>query len=83
MMQERSPGGAATPRRLPGPEQIAQLDPVPGLVLVEGADRRQLPVHRRVAAVTLRRRQHDHPAVPAYRRQPKPGDELEPVTISV
>ena len=60
-------------------QQLAQVDAVPGGVLVERADRRQLPVHRRRAAVRLHRGQHRDPPVPGRRWQPQPGHELADV----
>ena len=71
-------GFHAVPRRPAGcqvDQQLAEIDAVAGRVLVERADRRQFPVHRRPAAVMLHRRQHRHlrrpgrPAAAAARRR--------------
>ena len=50
VVQERPPRRPPPPGRLPARQQLAQVDAVAGGVLVERADRRQLPVHRRRAA---------------------------------
>ena len=79
VVQERAPRRPAPPGRLPAGQQLAQVDAVAGGVLVERADRRQLPVHRRRAAVRRHRGQHRDPPVPGRRGQPQPGHELADV----
>jgi len=75
-MQEWFPCGAATVGRLPGIQQVTEADAMAGSVLIEGADRGQFPVHGRLAAMTIDRRQHRDRAGSRERRQPQPGDEL-------
>ena len=76
VVQERAPRRPAPPGRLPARQELTEIDTVAGGVLVERADRGQLPVHRRRPAVRHHRRQHRHPPVPGRRGQPQPGHEL-------
>ena len=75
VVQERLPPTART-APLPAHQQLADIDPVAGSVRIEHAQRRQLPVHRRLGAVMRHRRQHRHPSIPRRQRQPQPRDEL-------
>ena len=78
VVQERLPPAPAS-SRAPGDQQLSQVHTVPGRVLIERRQRRQLPVHRHHRHVMLHRRQHQHPPVPGSRREPQPGDELADV----
>jgi hypothetical protein len=76
VVQERPPRRPAPTGRLPTRQQLTQINTVASGVLVERADRRQLPVHRRSAAVRPHRGQHRDLALSRRRGQPQPGHEL-------
>ena len=76
VVQERFPSRAAATGRLPRPQQLSEVDAVARGVLVERAERGELPIDRRLAAVVLHRRQHRYRPVAQPGRAAQPGDEL-------
>lgn len=76
VVQERLPRAAPPPRGLPGDQQFTEVDAVPGRMLVERGERRELPVHGRLRAVRFHRGQDRDAAVAHPGRSPQPGHEL-------
>jgi len=69
VVQERPVAAPVDPP--PGDQLLRQHDPVAGLVVVEGEQRSQMPVHRRRAAASRGVVEHGH----VGRRRPQPSHE--------